>query len=201
MQRIYSIWQKHCNWPDEASRQSKPLPNSSRNRLLETNRKDNSNRELVFYYADYKHAPAKALEVATKEFAWRHDVFTLDCYAWALHVNGQDEEARKHIESALSVGIRDSRLIRHAGEIALAMGTKRPPSDTSAIRRVEHSRIAAGASGSRSPVFSSLIGERDGIFGNYKVNDMKIGVPSEVLCNFVLLDRRSLSAFGAICRS
>ena len=92
--------------------------------LLETNRKDNSNRELVFYYADYKHAPAKALEIATKEFAWRHDVFTLDCYAWALHVNGQDKEARKHIESALSVGIRDSRLIRHAGEIALAAGDK-----------------------------------------------------------------------------
>jgi tetratricopeptide (TPR) repeat protein len=92
--------------------------------LLETNRKDNSNRELVFYYADYKHAPAKALEVARREFAWRHDIFTLDCYAWALHVNGQDKEARKQIESALSVGIRDSRLIRHAGEIALAMGDK-----------------------------------------------------------------------------
>jgi tetratricopeptide (TPR) repeat protein len=92
--------------------------------LLETNRKDNSNRELVFYYADYKHAPAKALEVARREFAWRHDIFTLDCYAWALHVNGQDKQARKQIESALSVGIRDSRLIRHAGEIALAMGDK-----------------------------------------------------------------------------
>jgi tetratricopeptide (TPR) repeat protein len=92
--------------------------------LLETNRKDNSNRELVFYYADYKHAPAKALEIAKREFAWRHDVFTLDCYAWALHVNGQDKEARKHIEYALSVGVRDSKLIRHAGEIALATGDK-----------------------------------------------------------------------------
>jgi tetratricopeptide (TPR) repeat protein len=92
--------------------------------LLETNGKDNSNRELVFYYADYKHAPAKALEVARRELAWRHDIFTLDCYAWALHVNGQDKQARKQIESALSVGIRDSRLIRHAGEIALAMGDK-----------------------------------------------------------------------------
>jgi tetratricopeptide (TPR) repeat protein len=92
--------------------------------LLETNRKDNSNRELVFYYADYKHAPAKALEIARREFAWRHDVLTRDCYAWALHVNGQDKEARKQIESALSVGIRDSELIRHAGEIALATGDK-----------------------------------------------------------------------------
>lgn len=92
--------------------------------LLETNRKDNSNRELVFYYADYEHAPRKALDVARRQLAWRHDVFTIDSYAWALHVNGQDEEARKQIEYALSVGIRDSKLIRHAGEIALAMGDK-----------------------------------------------------------------------------
>ena len=34
--------------------------------LLESNRKDNSNRELVFYYADYQHAPGKALEVARR---------------------------------------------------------------------------------------------------------------------------------------
>jgi tetratricopeptide (TPR) repeat protein len=92
--------------------------------LLETDRKDNSNRELVFYYADYTHEPAKALEIATREFAWRHDVFTLDAYAWALHVNGHEKEARKYIETALSFGIRDSRLIRHAGEIALAAGDK-----------------------------------------------------------------------------
>jgi tetratricopeptide (TPR) repeat protein len=92
--------------------------------LAETNRKDNSNRELIFYYADYEHAPRKALEVARREFAWRHDVFTVDSYAWALHVNGQDEEAGKQIESALSVGIRDSTLMRHAGEIALALGNK-----------------------------------------------------------------------------
>jgi Flp pilus assembly protein TadD len=39
-------------------------------------------------------------------------------------VNGQGKEARKQIESALSVGIRDSELIRHAGEIALATGDK-----------------------------------------------------------------------------
>lgn len=90
--------------------------------LLETNRADNSNRELIFYYADDAHEPFKALEVAKREFARRHDVYTLDSYAWALHVNGQDQEARKQIETALAVGIHDSRLIRHAGEIALAAG-------------------------------------------------------------------------------
>lgn len=88
--------------------------------LLETNRADNSNRELIFYYADYAHEPLKALEVARREFARRHDVYTLDSYAWALHVNGRDQEAREQIEEALAVGIRDAKIIRHAGEIALA---------------------------------------------------------------------------------
>jgi len=92
--------------------------------LLETNRADNSNHELIFYYADYAEQPAKALEVAKREYARRHDVFTLDCYAWALHVNGQNEEAHKQINIALAVGIRDAKLFRHAGEIALASGDR-----------------------------------------------------------------------------
>jgi tetratricopeptide (TPR) repeat protein len=92
--------------------------------LLETNRGDNSNRELIFYYADYAHDPLKALEVAKREFSRRHDVYTLDSYAWALHVNGQDHEARRQIEAALAVGIRDARLLRHAGEIALKEGDR-----------------------------------------------------------------------------
>ena len=90
--------------------------------LLESNSKDNSNRKLVFYYADHAQQPAKALKVAQQEYAWRHDLYTLDAYAWALHINGQDAEARKQIESALAVGIRDAKLFHHAGEIALAAG-------------------------------------------------------------------------------
>ena len=92
--------------------------------LLETNRADNSNRELTFYYADHAHQPLKALEVAEREVARRHDVYTLDSYAWALHANGQDQEARKQIQAALAVGIRDAKLIRHAGEIALKLGDR-----------------------------------------------------------------------------
>jgi len=92
--------------------------------LLESGKKDNSNRELVFYYADHAHQPSKALKVAQQEFAWRHDVYTLDAYAWALHVNGQDAEARKQIETALAVGIRDSKIFAHAGEIALKLGDR-----------------------------------------------------------------------------
>ncbi len=92
--------------------------------LAESSAMNNSNRELIFYYADHAHQPAKALEVAQREYSWRHDVFTLDAYAWALHMNDQDAEARKQIETALAVGIRDSIIFAHAGEIALKLGDR-----------------------------------------------------------------------------
>jgi len=90
--------------------------------LKEAVKKDNSSRELVFYYADHAKAPAKALKIAEQERAWRHDVYTLDAYAWALHVSGRDQEARKQVEAALAVGIRDPRLFQHAAAIAAVLG-------------------------------------------------------------------------------
>jgi tetratricopeptide (TPR) repeat protein len=92
--------------------------------LKETNIGDNSNHELILYYADYANAPEKALEVAEREIARRRDVHTLDCYAWALYKNRQYSEARKQMETALAVGIRDAGMFRHAGEIALKAGDK-----------------------------------------------------------------------------
>jgi len=92
--------------------------------LLESHQADNSNHELTFYYADHASDPHKALEVAKWELARRHDVYTLDSYAWALYVNGRSEEARTQIEAALAVGIRDAKLFRHAGEIALQFGDR-----------------------------------------------------------------------------
>ena len=73
---------------------------------------------MVFYYADHARDPNEALRIAQKEFARRHDVYTLDAYAWALYVNGQYEEARRQIEAALQVGVRDAKLFYHAGAIA-----------------------------------------------------------------------------------
>jgi tetratricopeptide (TPR) repeat protein len=93
--------------------------------LVESAKADNSNHELTFYYANVAREPAKALEVARRELARRHDVFTLDAYAWALFVNGQYGEARRQSERALQVGIRDATLLRHAGEIALKCGDQR----------------------------------------------------------------------------
>jgi tetratricopeptide (TPR) repeat protein len=105
--------------PDDAS---KAFAEFERKSLLETNRGDNSNHELIFYYTDYAKEPAKALEVAKREIARRHDVFTLDSYAWALYGNGQYVEARQQIETAVAVGIRDAKIFRHAGEITRRCG-------------------------------------------------------------------------------
>ncbi len=84
---------------------------------LEAAQKNNANRELVFYYADRAHQPLKALELARQEYAWRHDIYTLDAYAWALHLNNRDEEARKQIDTALAVGTRDPDILAHAAKI------------------------------------------------------------------------------------
>jgi tetratricopeptide (TPR) repeat protein len=86
--------------------------------LLETNRKDNSNRQLVLYYADRAQRPDKALEVARREIAWRHDVYTVDAYAWALAATGDYEAAHEQIQRALEVGIKDPQILSHATVIA-----------------------------------------------------------------------------------
>jgi tetratricopeptide (TPR) repeat protein len=109
-------------WAGHKEQTQKAFAEFEQKSLLETNRADNSNHELVFYYADYANQPGKALEVAQREYARRHDVFTMDCYAWALHLNNRNQEALNQITAALAVGIRDAQLFRHAGEIALATG-------------------------------------------------------------------------------
>jgi tetratricopeptide (TPR) repeat protein len=113
----------------QGSDEKKAFAEFERQALQESDRKDNANRELIFYYADHAQQPAKALKVAQQEFAWRRDVYTLDAYAWALHVNGQDAAARTQIETALAVGIRDAKFFLHAGEISLNLG------DTAAAER------------------------------------------------------------------
>ena len=41
----------------------------------------------------------------------------MDAYAWALYAAGQYAEARKQMEAALAVGIKDSEMFYHAGAI------------------------------------------------------------------------------------
>lgn len=86
----------------------------------ESSKRNNFNRELTFYYADYSRVAGQALEIAVQDFAWRKDIYTLDAYAWALHVNGQDQEAKKQIEIVLAVGTQDPKILVHAEAIKLS---------------------------------------------------------------------------------
>ncbi len=85
---------------------------------------DNSNRELIFYYIDHFRKPSEALRIAETEIARRHDIYTLDAYAWALYANRKYVEARQQIKIALSVGIRDAKVFYHAAAIALKLKDK-----------------------------------------------------------------------------
>ena len=84
----------------------------------ESSRSYNSDRELVFFYLRYKPNPAAALAVATKMSAVRHDVATLDAYAWALFSNGKYSDAKTQMDRALAVGVRDPEYFSHATQIA-----------------------------------------------------------------------------------
>jgi tetratricopeptide (TPR) repeat protein len=88
-----------------------------RRSLAETNLADNSNHELIAYYVDHAHEPHKALEVAEREVRRRQDVFTLDCYAWALAASGDYADANTQIQKALQVGVKDPRILAHAAVI------------------------------------------------------------------------------------
>jgi tetratricopeptide (TPR) repeat protein len=85
---------------------------------------DNANRELIAYYADHAGKPAEALRIAEQESARRRDVYTLDAYAWALHVNGRHEEARASSLRARAVGVRDPAILEHATIIDAAAGPR-----------------------------------------------------------------------------
>ena len=82
------------------------------------NNNNNANQELISYYLGRGHDAAEALRIAQLEITKRHDVNTLDAYAWALCGNGRYDEAQKQIAAALAVGVREARMFYHAGIIA-----------------------------------------------------------------------------------
>jgi len=89
-----------------------------RKALLESKLTDNANHELIAYYVDVAHKPEEALRVAEMEIARRHDVFTLDSYAWALAANGDLARADAEEHKALAVGTKDAGILHHAEVIA-----------------------------------------------------------------------------------
>src|SRR5262249_17657785 len=56
------------------------------------------------------------------EGARRHTVHTADALAWALHVNGHDQEALFYARSATATGYRSAAFLYHRGIIELATG-------------------------------------------------------------------------------
>ena len=86
--------------------------------LQESAQADNANHELIAYYTDYAGNPEKALAIAKQELARRHDVFTLDSYAWALAAAGDYSSADIEMKKALAIGTKDPRLLDHAAAIA-----------------------------------------------------------------------------------
>lgn len=85
--------------------------------LAESGMADNANRELIAYYADFANKPAEALRIAELEIARRHDVFTLDSYAWALAASGDYQRASVEVHKALAVGTKEPEILHHAEAI------------------------------------------------------------------------------------
>ena len=79
------------------------------------------NRELAMFYADHSVKLGEALELAQRELEVRHDIYTWDCVAWALHKNGRNAEAADAISKALAQGTKDALLYFHAGMIYFAL--------------------------------------------------------------------------------
>ena len=93
--------------------------------LKESNIGDNSNHELMAYYVDEAHDPAKALAIAEKELNRRHDILTLDCYAWALDASGDYAKANAEMQKILAVGTKDPKIREHARIIAQHLSEER----------------------------------------------------------------------------
>lgn len=65
---------------------------------------------------------AAALRAARSEWARRRTVHTADALAWALHVNGHDEEALRYAHRATATGFDEVTFLYHRGIIEHATG-------------------------------------------------------------------------------
>ncbi|MFC8425403.1 tetratricopeptide repeat protein [Streptomyces sp. NPDC057236] len=67
----------------------------------------------------------EALRAARAAWDRRHSVHTADALAWALHVNGRDEEALPYARRATATGYRNAAFLHHRGMIEKAAGHDR----------------------------------------------------------------------------
>ncbi|KND43636.1 tetratricopeptide repeat protein [Streptomyces stelliscabiei] len=84
------------------------------------------NADLDTALAAADHGDRKAaLKAAEAEWKRRETVHTADALAWALHVNGRDDEALPYARRATATGYRDATFLYHRGMVENAAGDKR----------------------------------------------------------------------------
>ncbi|MGW0614870.1 tetratricopeptide repeat protein [Streptomyces sp. NPDC002788] len=84
------------------------------------------NADLDSAMAAADHGDEKeALRAARAEWDRRRSVHTADALAWALHVNGRDEEALPYARRATATGYRSAAFLYHRGIIERATGDER----------------------------------------------------------------------------
>jgi tetratricopeptide (TPR) repeat protein len=84
------------------------------------------NADLDTALAAADHGDRKAaLRAARAEWDRRHTVHTADALAWALHVNGRDDEALPYARRATATGYRDATFLYHRGMIEQATGNEK----------------------------------------------------------------------------
>ena len=79
---------------------------------------DPSQHDLISLYAANPATAQKALALATQQIAMRHDLWTLDAYAWALYANDNFAEAERQEQKAIELGVQSAAIFDHAGHIA-----------------------------------------------------------------------------------
>lgn len=80
--------------------------------------------EVALFEADHG-SPGAALAMAREEWAQRRSIHVADALAWALHVNGRDQEALAFARQATRLGTREAGLWLHRGTIEAALGMRR----------------------------------------------------------------------------
>ena len=77
-------------------------------------------RQLALFALDHGRGDAALLARLRAMLAARPDAYGHDLLAWALHRTGDDAAAAVETATALATGIRDARILYHAGIIELA---------------------------------------------------------------------------------
>lgn len=82
-------------------------------------------KRLAMMWADQDRKIPEALEIATKEFGVRKDIYTADTLAWAQYKSGQFSAAKDSITQAMRTKVNDARISFHAGMIENASGNRK----------------------------------------------------------------------------